>query len=490
MTRRLRLAVVGGGIAGLAAAWEAVLAGCEVTLVEQGPRVGGKLGLTRLDTPAGPVSLDSGAEAFLARRPEVTELATEIGLGADLVSPAVTTARVWSRGAAHRLPPGTVLGIPASTAGLAGLLTPAEVAQVDAERSLRPLAEALRRLGAGVAGGGRDVAVGALVADRLGDAVVDRLVEPLLGGVYAGESRELSLAAVAPALHAALAGASTLLDAVAAVAARPAGGLAAAGPVFGGLRGGVGRLPVSLAAALAARGASVRTGTTVRGLRRVGAGWQLRVGPTTDERSVEVDAVVLAVPGAPAARLLVSAGVDPDALRALSDLEYASVAIALLAVTNRELAAAVADTSGILVPPIEGRTVKAATWSGTKWEWVTGAAPGTTLLRASVGRAGEVRVLQRDDPAILDTVTTDLEQLLDVRFAADVVSRTLVRWGGALPQFRPGHVEAVDRVRAHLESRTPGVVVCGAGADGVGIPACIAGGRAAARAALAAAGPD
>lgn len=478
-------------MAGLAAAWEAVLAGSEVLLFEQGPRLGGKLALVELPTPTGPVTVDSGAEAFLARRPEVTDLAAEVGLGADLVSPAVTAARVWSRGAAHRLPAGTVLGIPTSTDALAGLLTPDEVARVGAERSLPPLGDALRALGTA---GGRepgsspDVAVGELVAQRLGDAVVDRLVEPLLGGVYAGRSRELSLGAVAPALWAALAGAPTLLDAAAAAATGPAGGLGAAGPVFGGLRGGVGRLPAAVAAALRARGVAIHTGTAVRALRRAGTGWQLRVGPTVDERLVDADAVVLAVPGPAAGRLLSTADTDTDLVRPLAELEYASVAIALLAVADRRaLTAAVAETSGILVPPVEGRTVKAATWSGTKWGWVSDSAPATVMLRASVGRAGETRDLHRTDDAVLDAVTADLESLVGVPFADGVVSRRLVRWGGALPQFRPGHVDAVAELRSRLEVVAPAVRICGAGVDGVGIPACVAGGRAATRAALAAA---
>jgi oxygen-dependent protoporphyrinogen oxidase len=494
VSRAIRLAVVGGGIAGLAAAWEAVGLGCTVTLFEQAASIGGKLALTELATPAGPVVVDGGAEAFLARRPEVTTLAAEVGLGADLVSPATTAARVWSRGAAHALPSGTVLGIPTSTDGLAGLLTPAEVARVAAERSLPSLTTVLAGSGSGSGSGpggggaGIDVAVGELVAARLGDAVVDRLVEPLLGGVYAGQARSLSLAAVSPALHAALAGAPTLLDAAAAVAARGSGALAATGPVFGGIRGGVGRLPGAVADAVGARGGLVRTSTTVRGLRRVGSAWQLRTGPVPAEELVEVDAVVLAVPGAPAARLLLDAGVDPGALSALAHLVYASVGIALLAVSSPGLAEVVADTSGLLVPPVEGRTLKAATWSSTKWSWVADAARSTVLLRASVGRAGDTGDLQRPDDQVLDMVTADLEALLDTPFREQVVSRRLARWGGALPQYRPGHPAAVTALRGQLGTSVPAVAVCGAATDGVGIPACIAGGRAATRAVLAALG--
>ncbi len=500
----LRVVVVGGGIAGLTAAWEAVALGAEVTVLEQAPRVGGALALTSLATAGGRVVVDAGAEAFLARRPEVTRLAAEVGLAADLVHPVTTSARVWSRGRAWPLPPGTVLGIPASTDGLAGLLTAAEVARVAAERSLPPLRSGGPTadpggLGSpdgaggvgdvphlGGLGDGGDVAVGELVAERLGDAVVDRLVEPLLGGVYAGRARELSLAAVSPALAAALRTAPTVLDAAAAVASAGTGSaLASTGPVFGGIRGGVGRLPGAVAAALRAAGATVRTGTTVRHLARAGSGWEVTTGPTGEEATVAADGVVLAVGAAPARRLLGTAGLGAAA-DALGPIEDASVGIVLLSLAaGGALATAVADTSGILVPPVEGLLAKAATWSSSKWEWVASAAPESVVLRASVGRAGESAALARPDAQIIAAVLADLETLLGVPLATSVLDARVARWGGALPQYRPGHLDRVRAMRALLAA-TPGLAVSGATVDGVGIPACIASGRAAARQVIAA----
>jgi len=499
---RVRVVVVGGGIAGLAAAWEAVALGAEVTVLEQAPRVGGALALTSLATVGGRVDVDAGAEAFLARRPEVTRLAAEVGLAADLVHPVTTAARVWCRGRAWPLPPGTVLGIPASTDGLEGLLTPAEVARVAAERSLPPLRSGGSTAGpgglgspdgAGGGGGGGDVpdlgglgdggdvAVGELVAERLGDAVVDRLVEPLLGGVYAGRARELSLAAVSPALAAALRSTPTVLDAAAAVASAGTGSaLASTGPVFGGIRGGVGRLPAAVAEALRAAGATVRTDTTVRHLVRAGGGWELTTGPTGAEVTVPADAVVLAVGAAPARRLLGTAGLGAAA-DALGPIAQASVGIVLLSLAaGGALAAAVADTSGILVPPVEGLLAKAATWSSSKWGWVASAAPGSVVLRASVGRAGESAALARPDAEIIAAVLADLETLLGVPLAASVLDARVARWDGALPQYRPGHLDRVRAMRALLTA-TPGLAVSGASVDGVGIPACIASGRSAAR---------
>ncbi|CAA9409363.1 MAG: Protoporphyrinogen IX oxidase, aerobic, HemY, partial [uncultured Quadrisphaera sp.] len=204
--------VVGGGVTGLATAWALARAPGErsVVLLEAGGRTGGALAPVRLDLPGGPLVLDGGSESLLARRPEAVALAAEVGLGDDLVSPTTARAAVLSRGALHPLPAGTLLGVPGDPAALRGLLTDEEVARASAEV-----------LGGPVHG---DVDVAGWVAGRLGPAVVDRLVEPLLGGVYAGSATGTSLrAALAPLAVAASAGTS-VLDAVAAAVGGPGGG--------------------------------------------------------------------------------------------------------------------------------------------------------------------------------------------------------------------------------------------------------------------------
>ncbi|WP_152185256.1 protoporphyrinogen oxidase, partial [Segeticoccus rhizosphaerae] len=190
----------------------------------------------------------------------------------------------------------------------------------------------------------------------------------------------------------------------------------------------------------------------------------------------DVDGVVLATPAAPAARLLRDHA--PLAADALAQVDYASMAIVTLALP----AATVPDLpgSGFLVPPVEGHTIKAATFSAAKWRWVAdaGAEQGVVLLRASIGRHGEVADLQRPDEELVARARRDLSEALGAVLPAPVDSR-VQRWGGALPQYAVGHVERVATIREGVAD-LPGLEVCGAAYDGVGIPACIGSGRSAA----------
>jgi oxygen-dependent protoporphyrinogen oxidase len=449
------VAVVGGGVAGLAAAWE-LLQGNDVRVIvlDSADAVGGKL---RGAEVAGHV-VDVGAESMLARRPEATGLVADLGLGDRLTHPEPVPAAVWSRGRRWPLPAGTVMGVPTVPATAVGVLTPDEVARATAEQVGPPSTD--------------DVSVGAFVAERVGPAVVDRLVEPLLAGVYAGHARSLSLRATVPALWAAATDGTAIVG-------RPAT-QAAGGPVFAGYRGGLGRFAADLAAAVVDRGGQIRTRSTVRRLERRPSGWRLTVGPTIASEALDVDGVVLAVPAAPAARLL--RPIAPSAAQRLDEIDYASVAIVTLALPRA--AGALLGGSGFLVPPIEPLAIKAATFSSTKWAWLAEDAEDVVLLRASLGRAGEVAVLQRDDDDLVRTTVADLRTVLGPDLP-DPVDAHVQRWGGGLPQYAVGHV---TRVQAVLEAAAgvPALALAGAAYEGVGIPACIGSGRRAAREVLAA----
>jgi oxygen-dependent protoporphyrinogen oxidase len=282
--------------------------------------------------------------------------------------------------------------------------------------------------------------------------------------VYAGHADRLSLRATVPQLWDAAAAGGSLLAAVRDLA--PAPGVPAR-PVFAGLRGGLGRLPRRLAEQLAARGVEVRRGVTVRELHRTPTGWRLVTGPAPTPEALDADAVLLAVPPAPAARLLRAA--VPVAAAELAAVETASVA--LVAALLPRAATAGLTGSGLLVPPAEGRPVKAATFSSSKWGWVDELDPGHVVVRASLGRAGEEAVLQRDDADLARLALDDLGDLLGR--ALRPVAVRVVRWGGALPQPAVGHVAAMERVLAAVAAQ-PGLALAGAAIGGVGIPACIA----------------
>ncbi|MDQ1614532.1 MAG: protoporphyrinogen/coproporphyrinogen oxidase [Actinomycetota bacterium] len=449
------VAVVGGGISGLAAAHALTTAGVRVTVLEGADQVGGKLAVS--DVAGLPV--DEGAESLLARRPEGLELVRAVGLGDVLRDAATTTAAIWSKGVFRPVPAGSVMGVPGDLRTLAAsrLLTTAELARIPIDTWLPRT-----RLG-------EDVSVGSYVARRMGRAVVDRLVDPLLGGVYAGRADELSLAATLPQLATLARERRSLLSAV-----REARDRAAheqqGGPVFASLRGGLGRLPGAVAAA---SGAMIRCGAVVRRMDRTAAGWSLTVGSAHDARRVEVDGVVLAVPPAPAARLLRHP--VPVAAAELSAVRTASVAVLALAFASGTPGLPESG-SGYLVPPADGRLVKAATYTTNKWGWYAAEHPDVAVIRMSVGRIDDEADLQRDDDELVEAALADLADALGVQ--TPPLDARVSRWGGGLPQYAVGHLGRVERIRAAV-AREPGLAVCGATYDGIGIPACIASARAA-----------
>jgi oxygen-dependent protoporphyrinogen oxidase len=437
--------VVGGGISGLVAARRLSLAGLSVLLVEGSPRLGGKIAGVRL----GDLEVDGGAESVLVRRPEAPSLIEELGLHGLLVHPTDAKPQVYVDGRAVELPP-SALGVPADLDALAGLLTPAGLERARREPSLPapPLTD--------------DVPIGLLLDERFGPEVTDRLLEPLLGGVYAGQSRRLSFRAVSAALFA-KARAGGALSGHAAQLRRPGDG-----PVFGGLDGGIVALVETLVRSLAVRGVPVLTSTPVRELAADVDGYRLTVGSARDPQQVTARAVVLATPAAATGRLLNGLAASAERFAAIP---YASMAVVALAVRGVQPVG-----SGLLVPPGQLPTVKAVTHSSTKWGWlrdrvtdVWGA--DVHAVRASVGRLGEERLLQVGDPELIDRTVAELRGLPGWS-GVDVVESAVRRWGGGLPQYEVGHTDLVGRLRSELVGRR-GLAVCGAAYDGVGIAACL-----------------
>jgi oxygen-dependent protoporphyrinogen oxidase len=483
-TARPHVVIVGGGIAGLAAAFFLRDEPVRVTVLEGSPRLGGKLSVSEI---AG-VAVDEGAEALLVTRPEGTGLIAEVGLAGDRMAPGTTSSAIWTLGALRPLPRRQFMGVPSDLAELArsGVVSGEGAARASQDLELPPTAR------------DGDVPVADFVGARFGVEVVNRLVDPLLGGVYAGRSSELSFDATMPALAAAsrryrslAEAASSLLPPPAPVAPgdqhRAPGGPRSGGSVFTTLAGGLGQLPAFLAKA---SGAEVRTTAMTRALSPApgapgaGPGWRLTVGSAAAEEPIDADAVILAVPARPAARLLTGVPGASAAVTAFGEISYASMAIVTLAYPRSAFPGAglaALGWSGYLVPAVDGRAVKAVTFSSVKWPHLADAtAPGAEpleIVRCSVGRIGEEALVQRADEDLAGLAAAELAAATGVHGAP--VAHRITRWGGALPQYTVGHLDRVARIRAAVATQ-PGLAVCGAAYEGVGIPACVATARAAA----------
>jgi protoporphyrinogen/coproporphyrinogen III oxidase len=432
--------VVGGGISGLTAAYRLRAAlGDEVsiTLFDPADRLGGVL---RTDHVGG-VPVDVGAEAFVVRRPEMPALLDELGLANRHVGTTGARPLIYSQGRLHPLPTATLNGIPSSAESMAGLVNDATLAYIATEPT-RPFRWAP----------GGDPAVADLVADRFGEQVVARSVDPMLGGVYAGSAATIGIRSAAPTLAAALdGGAPHLTEAV-----REALTSITAGPMFGAVGGGY----AVLVDELVRRSRINWVQAAVAGLEAPGAaaqGWTLR-----DDAGAQwhADGVILAVP---AARLvgLVEAFAPRTAAAASRIASASSVVVALAVPRGIQFP----QNSGVLVASGERLRAKAITLSSRKW----GRRTDVELLRLSFGRFGEELARRASDDELLAWSLEDLGTVFGL--TVDPVDVRVQRWPDAMPQYGPGHRDVVAELRAGLP---PTVAVAGSYLDGIGVPACIA----------------
>lgn len=438
-----RYCVVGGGISGLVAAYRLRLAAgpdASITLFDPADRLGGVLRTERV----GGQLADVGAEAFIARRPEVPALLAELDLAGRQIGTTGVRPLIYSEGRLHAMPQGTLQGIPAQASSLAGLVDDATIARIAGERS-RPLAW---RTGA-------DPTVAELVGDRFGEQVVARSVDPLLGGVYAGSSSTIGLRSALPTLAAALdRGARSLTDAVRDVLPPPTGG-----SVFGALDGGY----AVLLDALARRADVEWARVAVRRVERGTPGWDL----IDDEGARwQADGVVLAVPAPRLPRLI--EGVAPASAAAAKRIPVASSALVILALPG---GTPLPENSGVLVAAGEALHAKAMTLTSRKW----GRRGNVELVRLSFGRFGDSVARNVGDEDLLAWASADLATVFGID--CEPVDCRVQRWIDALPQYGPGHAQLAAEVRAGLP---PTLAVAGAYLDGIGVPACVASGTKAA----------
>ncbi|OBG22965.1 protoporphyrinogen oxidase [Mycolicibacterium celeriflavum] len=432
----LSYCIAGGGISGLVAAYRLrVAAGpdASITLLDPADRLGGVLRTERI----GGQPMDVGAEAFVARRPEVPALLAELGLADRQIGTTGARPLIYSQAHLHPLPAGTLQGIPARASALAGLVDDVTLARIHAERqrpfSWRP---------------GADPSVAELIGDRFGAQVVTRSVEPLLAGVYAGSAATIGVRSAVPALTAVLdRGARSLTDAVREVLPP-----AVSGSVFGAVDGGYAVLVEELARRAGVRWLQV----TAEGVQQAPHGWEL----IDDEGARHhANALVLAVPAPRLARLI--ADVAPRAAAAARRIPVASTALVALALPG---GTPLPQQSGVLVANGERLRSKAVTLSSRKW----GPRGNVELVRLSFGRFGDDLARSAGDEELLAWSGQDLATLFGVR--TEPVDCHVQRWIDAMPQYGPGHGQLVAELRAGLP---PTIAVAGGFLDGIGVPACV-----------------
>ncbi len=465
-----RVVVIGGGISGLTAAWElsggpAPRPGAPtVTLLEASSRLGGPL---RSEDLGGRI-VDVGPDGFLGRRREAVDLCREVGIADALVPIAARGASVWARGRLRTLPEGHALGIPtrfwptarSGILGLRGGLGLARDAVLPRPDSRGPIG---------------DRSIGPLVAHKLGRRVVDTLVDPLIGGIHAGSVDDMSAAATFPPLLAAAQRRGGLMRAMRAEVPAPDPD---GPPLFWSLDGGMAALVRALAAGLREHGVDVRLSTPAARLERASTGWTVVSGT----EAVDADAVVLATPAPATANLLRDH--DDEVAGLLDAVDYASVVLVTFRIGAEDVPSTLHGT-GFLVPrhgSHKGRepwAVTACTYLDRKWPHLERG--GEVLFRASLGRIDDTRPADWSDEEVAERAWEELGALMGV--SGRPVDALVVRYTDAFPQYRVHHLLRTAGVEAGL-ARLGGVAVAGSAYHGVGIPACIASGRAAAHALL------
>ncbi len=474
-----RVVIIGGGISGLAAAHELVhktglvsptglvgpsglsdRADLVVTVLESSEHFGGKL----VTEPFGEIALDTGPDAFLARRPEAIRLCEELGIDNELVSPNHGAAYVWSRGRLRRLPAGLMLGVPTDFIAVArsGVLSLGGLLRA----SIEPFLPGKALIG--------DVALGNIVRKRLGNEVHERLVDPLVGGINAGDTDQLSIRAVAPQLAELAEQHRSLVLASRGHRPPKPDPLSPGPPVFLTHPAGLSRLVEVLVNRLTKAGVELRSSTPVESINRANTdGAQFVV--QTHQGVEPADWIIVATPAPVTARLL--APITPETAQLFDSIEHASVALVALSFARSDFASPL-DGSGFLVPRNEGFLTTACSWTSSKWAHIEAGAPDRIVLRVSAGRVGDKRAMELDDETLVKNLMLELGQLMGL--TAKPIDTRVTRWPDAFPQFEPGHLERVAAVQTIIQNELPGLALAGAALGGVGIPACIASGRAAA----------
>lgn len=466
-----RAAVVGGGISGLVAARELAMSGHAVTVYEASDRFGG---CVRAHEVAGLV-LDAGAESFATRSTAVADLLGELGLGDDIVTPEPGGAWLYlkrgTESAAQPLPATGILGIP-------GDPWAEEVRHaVGRAGALRAAADLITPVSRKLLEG--DLSLGALVRSRMGAAVLENLVTPVVSGVHSADPDTLDVDVVAPGLRAAVLKHGSLAKAVAAMrAAAPAGSAVAS------IAGGMNRLTAALLADLRAAGVVLLPGTPVASLEHhadaedANRAFELHIAPASSAPAGSDPAffsrVVIATPGEIATGLL--SGID-SAFADEAPAPGAAISLVTLVIDKPELDDAPRGTGVLVSPRVENVGAKALTHGTAKWHWLGDeSGPGSHVLRLSYGRLNDLAgsLAEADDASLRNAALTDASALLGLDITAgDVLGFDVIRYAGALPFATTGHGARVAKIRERV-AETPGLEVVGAWLAGTGLAAVVA----------------
>ena len=455
--------IIGGGITGLAAANRLLqrAPGCRITLLEADDRLGGKILTDRADD----FIIEGGPDAFLAAKPRGVGLSEDLGLGGQLqgVTPRERRAYVLWRGRLHDLPEGLTGLVPTRLGPLAHstLLSPAGKARVALDFVIPARAASA------------DESLAGFIRRRLGSEAWERLVEPLMAGIYAADGSQLSLAATFPQLRQAEIEHGGLIRGV--LAQRRAAASLPPRSAFLTPAPGLDTLVAALRQRLRDGRVTIRTGVAATAVSPIDGGYRVQLA--TNE-SIAADAVIFATPAYASADLV--AGCAPELAAELRGIPHASTAIVTLAYRSEEIPHPLAG-HGYVIPRAEGGPILACTWSSRKWQ---GRAPvGWELIRVFIGRAGREDVLAEDDDALITLARREVATRLGA--AADAMFTRVHRWPRGMPQYLLGHRERIGRIETALAT-LPGLFLAGNAYRGVGIPDCIASGEQAADAALAA----
>lgn len=458
MSEPRHVVVVGAGISGLTTALT-VLADAahpvSVTVLDANESVGG---LIRTSPFAGLPAVDEGADAFLTRVPWAAQLAAQLGLGAALTSPTGAHASVWHNGM-HPIPGDLLLGVPASMRAFATsrLISPRGKIRAAVEPLLPRTTP--------------DDSIGRYVRRRFGNEIHERLVDPLVGSIYAADTDRFSLEAV-PQL-AALTNERSLLLAAARSRKNATKASDPGAPIFGAPLRGMGALVDTLHERVVALGGAVRTSSRVLSIEPSARGYVV----STADDSLACDAVVIASPARHSAGFVHD--IDRNASRLLSQWEHASVVLITMAVPADQWPSTLKG-SGYLVPKPDQRWVTAASFGSNKWaHWRPD--DGSMVVRVSLGRDG-LDVMQFDDGHLVGLALADLK----LHTGADLAPTEIrvSRWTESFPQYRPHHFERLRSIEESLRETAPGVFLAGASYRGIGIPACVQQARAASEATL------